>query len=273
MPRAIPLTGTATWWPSTLYQTTTLELRRAGERLLFDPGISPWEIEELVSASTMPITQVLVTHADWDHVMALGILSDAHVTASSAAAERIRSGTARTEVEREAGQMLVPYRSLERLHVDQTVDPPADVRLGAWRAVCTPAPGHTDDGLITWLPEEHLLVVGDYLSALEIPSCYHSVQEYRTTLQALISLIERERPQFIVVGHGRPHTSEAALKIADEDLAYIEAVLAHAEAGCPEDRAEKIAVPARSAGAGDHAVHAANVARACEATAAVATPG
>jgi glyoxylase-like metal-dependent hydrolase (beta-lactamase superfamily II) len=273
MPRAIPLTGTATWWPSTLYQTTTLELRRAGERLLFDPGISPWEIEELVSASTMPITQVLVTHADWDHVMALGILSDANVTASSAAAERVRSGVARTEVEREAGQMLVPYRSLERLHVDQTVDPPADVRLGAWRAVCTPAPGHTDDGLITWLPEEHLLVVGDYLSALEIPSCYHSVQEYRGTLQTLISLIERERPQFIVVGHGRPHTSEEALRLADEDLDYIEAVLAYAEAGCPPDRAEKIAVPARVAGAGDDAVHAANVARACAATAAVATSG
>jgi hypothetical protein len=45
MPRAVPLTGTATWWPSTLYQTTTLELRRAGERLLIDPGVSPWEIE------------------------------------------------------------------------------------------------------------------------------------------------------------------------------------------------------------------------------------
>ena len=49
MPRAIPLTGTATWWPSTLYQTTTLELRRAGERLLIDPGVSPWEIAEVLA--------------------------------------------------------------------------------------------------------------------------------------------------------------------------------------------------------------------------------
>jgi glyoxylase-like metal-dependent hydrolase (beta-lactamase superfamily II) len=273
MPRAIPLTGTATWWPSTLYQTTTLELRRAGERLLIDPGISPWEIEELVSASTMPVTQVLITHADWDHVMALGVLSDVPVTASRAAAERIRSGIARAEIEREAGQLLVPYRSLDRLHVEQTVDPPADVRLGAWRATCRPAPGHTDDGLIAWLPDEHLLVVGDYLSALEIPSCYSSVGDYRTTLQALVSVIERERPQFIVVGHGRPHTSEQALRIADEDLRYIEAVLAYADAGCPPDRAAQIAVPVRPAGAGDQVVHAANIARACEATAAVATSG
>lgn len=273
MPRAIPLTGTATWWPSTLYQTTTLELRRAGERLLIDPGISPWEIEEIVSASTMPVTEVLVTHGDWDHVMALGILSDAHVTASSTTAQRIRSGTARAEIEREAAPLLLPHRSTERLHVEQEVDPPADVRLGAWRAVCRPGLGHTDDGLITWLPDEHLLVVGDYLSALEIPSCYSSVPDYRATLQTLIGVIERERPQFVVVGHGRPHTSEQALRIADEDVEYLEAVLAYAEAGCPPERAEQITVPARLAGSGDLTVHAANVARACEAAASVATSG
>jgi glyoxylase-like metal-dependent hydrolase (beta-lactamase superfamily II) len=273
MPRAIPLTGTATWWPSTLYQTTTLELRRAGERLLIDPGISPWEIDEIVTSSTMPVTEVLITHADWDHVMALGILSDAHVTASAAAAERIRSGQARADIEREAGALLLPHRSIERLHVEQEVDPPADVRLGAWRAACRSGPGHTDDGLITWLPDEHLLVVGDYLSALEIPSCYSSVSDYRSTLQTLVSVIERERPQFVVVGHGRPHTSEAALRIADEDLEYLEAVLAHADAGCPPEQADKIVIPQRMAGAGDRSVHAANVARACEAATAVATSG
>ncbi len=47
------------------------------------------------------------------------------------------------------------------------------------------APGHTDDGLIVWLPDEHLLVVGDYLSGLEIPVAYDSVAAYKTTLQTL----------------------------------------------------------------------------------------
>jgi hydroxyacylglutathione hydrolase len=273
MPRAVPLTGTATWWPSTLYQTTTLELRRAGERLLVDPGISPWEVEEVVSASTMPVTQVLVTHADWDHVMGLGMLPDAHVTASRASAERIRSGAARAEIAREAAEFLIPLRSLERLHVEQEVDAPAEVRMGSWRGVCRAAPGHTDDGLIVSLPDEHLLVVGDYLSALEIPGVYDSVTAYRSTLQTLAGVIERERPQYVVVGHGKPHTSDEALRIADEDLAYLEAVLAHAEAGCPPDHAERIAVPARSAGAADRIMHAANVARACEAAGAAVAQG
>lgn len=273
MPRAIPLTGTATWWPSTLYQTTTLELRRAGERLLVDPGISPWEIEEVVGASAMPVTQVLVTHSDWDHVMALGLLSDVHVTASSAAADRIRSGVARQEIERETAEFLISHRSIDRLHVDQVVDPPAEVRMGPWLGVCRAGPGHTDDGLIVSLPDEHLLVVGDYLSALEIPGVYDSVSAYRSTLQELVGVIERERPLYIVVGHGKPHTSDEAIRIAEEDLVYLEAVLAHAESGGRPDQAEQIAIPERAAGAADRTMHAANVARACEAAGTVAAQG
>jgi glyoxylase-like metal-dependent hydrolase (beta-lactamase superfamily II) len=273
MPRAIPLTGTATWWPSTLYQTTTLELRRAGERLLVDPGISPWEIEEVVTASTMQVTQVLVTHSDWDHVMALGLLPDAHVTASRAAAERIRSGVAREEIERETAEFLISHRAIERLHVEQEVDPPAEVRMGPWLGVCRPGPGHTDDGLIVSLPDEHLLVVGDYLSGLEIPGVYDSVAAYKATLETVVGVIERERPLYVVVGHGKPHTSDEALRIAAEDIEYLDAVLAHAEAGCPPNRAEQIAVPERAAGAADRTMHAANVARACEAAGAVAAQG
>jgi glyoxylase-like metal-dependent hydrolase (beta-lactamase superfamily II) len=273
MPRAIPLTGTVTWWPSTLYQTTTLELRRAGERLLVDPGISPWEIDEVVAASAMPVTQVLITHADWDHVMAIGSLTGVQITAGTAAAERVRSGAARESILREAGALYVPHRSVDRLRVDVTVDPPADVRVGPWRAACRPAPGHTDDGIAIWLPDEHVLVVGDYLSSLEIPACHGSVADYRDTLQALSAMVERERPQFVVVGHGRPHTTEQALRIAAEDLAYIEAVLAHAEAGRTAAEAGRIALPERLAGESDRAVHDANVGRACDAVAGLPAQG
>jgi hydroxyacylglutathione hydrolase len=273
MPRAIPLTGTATWWPSTLYQTTTLELRRAGERLLIDPGISPWEVEEVLAASAMQVTQVLVTHSDWDHVMGLGMLPDVQVTAGNLAAARIRSGAARAEVEQEAAGLLLPHRALEKLHVDQEVHPPNEVRMGPWLGVCRPAGGHTEDCIVATLPDEHLLVVGDYLSSLEIPAAHHSMSDYRDTLQMLVGVIERERPLYVVVGHGKPHTSDEALRLADEDLEYVEAVLAHAQAGCPPEDAGRIAVPGRAAGAADLTVHAENVARACAAGDAIAAAG
>jgi len=221
----------------------------------------------------MPVTQVLVTHSDWDHVMALGLLPDVHVTASSAAADRIRSGVARQEIERESAEFLIAHRAIDRLHVEQVVDPPAEVRMGPWRGVCRAAPGHTDDGLIISLPDEHLLVVGDYLSALEIPGVYDSVAAYRTTVQDLAGVIERERPLYVVVGHGKPHTSDEALRIAAEDLEYLEAVLAHAEAGGQPDEAERIAFPQRSIGNADRTMHASNVARACEAAGATVAQG
>jgi hypothetical protein len=99
------------------------------------------------------------------------------------------------------------------------------------------------------------------------------VSAYRDTLEALVGVIERERPQYVVVGHGKPQTSEDALRIADEDLAYLEAVLAHAKAGCPPEDVDRIAVPQRGAGSADRTMHAANVAKACEAAAAVGAQG
>jgi hypothetical protein len=63
-----------------------------------------------------------------------------------------------------------------------------------------------------------------------------------------------------VVGHGAPHTAGRALEIAAEDFAYLDAVVAVAEAGGTQEDARRIARPRR--GIEDDEVHAANVAAA-----------
>lgn len=267
MPRATPLTGHAIWWPSTLYQTTTLELRRDGQRLLIDPGISPWEIDEVVSAHSDPVGRILITHADWDHVLGIPALPSARVIASTGAAARVTSGAVRSDVQKEAREAYVTYGDLDLLRIDHAVEPPSEADLGPWHAVFRAGRGHTEDGLLISFPEEGLLVAGDYLSALEIPAAYVSVVDYRATLHTLIGVIERERPAHVVVGHGPPHTADGALRIADQDLDYIEAVLAFAEAGCNAEHAERIAVPDRGGGPFDSESHARNVRLACEALA------
>ncbi len=270
MTRSMPLTENATWWPSTLFQTTTLELRRNGKRLLVDPGISLWEIDEVVAARGGPVTEVLTTHADWDHVMAIGLLPEATITASRAAQERITSGEARESVEKEAAEFNIDHSGMELLRVDRVIDAPAELTMGEWPAVFRPGPGHTPDGLVTWFPEDELLVVGDYISSIEIPWAYDSVAAYRDTLRMLIGVIEREQPRFVVGGHGRPNRRDQALAIADEDLDYLEAVIAFAEAGCPAEHAGRIAVPVRSTATYGPQAHAANVKLACETVAATA---
>jgi glyoxylase-like metal-dependent hydrolase (beta-lactamase superfamily II) len=265
MPRATPLTEHAIWWPSTLYQTTTLELRRDGKRMLIDPGISPWEIEEVVESHADPVGHVLLTHADWDHILGVPHLPDATVVASTGAAVRIESGDARSGAESSAREAYVTHGDLGALRVDQPVDAPCEMDIGPWHVLFRSGNGHTDDGVLTSLPEQALMITGDYLSELEIPAAYHSVSDYRDTLHTLIGVIERERPRYVVVGHGRPHTSDRALEIADQDLDYIEAVLAFAEAGCAAEHAERIAVPDRGGCAYDQESHARNVRLACEA--------
>ncbi|MGN6377892.1 MAG: MBL fold metallo-hydrolase [Gaiellales bacterium] len=265
MPRAMPLTEHAIWWPSTLYQTTTLELRRDGRRMLIDPGISPWEIEEVVEAHADPVGHVLITHADWDHVLGIPHLPEATVVGSTSAAARIESSDARTSTETSARDAYVTFGDLGRLRVDHAVEPPCEMDLGPWHALFRAGRGHTEDGVVTSFPEDELVVAGDYLSELEIPAAYASVSDYRNTLHTLIGVIERERPRYVVVGHGRPHTTERALEIADQDLDYIDAVLAYAEAGCEPGHAERIAVPDRGGGAYDQEAHTRNVRLACEA--------
>jgi len=262
--RALELTKTATWWPSVLWQTTTLTVARGDERLLVDPGIAPWEVRE---AAEDGATQVLITHADWDHVMGIGLLPDATVHATSTAAERIRSGEALADVERFSRQFAVPLEGLDGLRVEELLVPAPDTAsIGPWQAVCHLAPGHTPDGVATWLPDEGLLIVGDYLSPIEIPFAHDSAWAYRETLLMLAGLIERERPAQVVVGHGRPLDADAALRIALEDLAYVEGIIGYAESGGDADGAAGVPHPDRD-GWDDGDEHVANIRRACEAVA------
>jgi hydroxyacylglutathione hydrolase len=261
MPRARSISPSATWWPSVLWQTTTLEVVRDGERLLVDPGIAPWEVEE---AARDGAAHVLITHADWDHVMGIGLLPGATVWAGSAAAVRIRSGEAKASVESQAKVYGVPLEGLEGLRVDRELPAQPDTfRLGPWQAECHSTTGHTPDGVTTWLPEEGLLVVGDYLSEQEVPFIYDSAWNYRTTLHTLIGLIERHEPAHVVVGHGSPHTAARAAEIAAEDLEYVERLIAFAESGSTADGADDLPYPQRG-GSSDPEEHRANVVRTCD---------
>jgi hypothetical protein len=65
-----------------------------------------------------------------------------------------------------------------------------------------------------------------------------------------------------VVGHGRPHAPERALEIAAQDAAYVDALIAFAEAGGTPERAAEVPFPDRG-GNDDANEHRSNVERAC----------
>jgi hypothetical protein len=82
----------------------------------------------------------------------------------------------------------------------------------------------------------------------------------------LTGVIERDRPALVVIGHGPPHQSDAALRVAAEDIAYVEALIRHAEAGGSPDSPRDVRHPQR--GSDDEVEHAGNLRRTCEAVAA-----
>jgi hydroxyacylglutathione hydrolase len=254
--RPFEVSGSVRWWPSALFQTTTLEVVRDSARLLVDPGVAPWEIGEVAGDGD---ADVLITHADWDHVLGIGILESARITASRAAAERLRAPGAGEEIERQAAEYYVPCEHLELLRVDRAVEPPAEIQIGPWSAVCRATPGHTSDGMAISIPEEGLLVVGDYLSELEIPFVNSSAPDYERTLELLVQVIEDERPEHVVVGHGPPHAARRALELAEEDLAYVRALRSHVAGGGSLEDAAAVPHPRRDV-VGDAEAHRQNVA-------------
>jgi glyoxylase-like metal-dependent hydrolase (beta-lactamase superfamily II) len=81
-----------------------------------------------------------------------------------------------------------------------------------------------------------LLIVGDYLSGVEIPWIHGTVADYRATLARFAPLVEQA--ETVVPGHGAPNDHDTALRILDEDVDYLDA-LERGEEKLPEGRDTK----------------------------------
>jgi glyoxylase-like metal-dependent hydrolase (beta-lactamase superfamily II) len=101
---------------------------------------------------------------------------------------------------------------------------PGRVELGDSELELHPAEGHTPDGMALFARSQGVLVVGDYLSDVEIPwiSEGGSAEDYRATLARLGALVEEA--DTVVPGHGSPHDRETTLRILDEDVDYFDAL-------------------------------------------------
>ncbi len=76
--------------------------------------------------------------------------------------------------------------------------------------------------MAVFAPWMGVLVVGDYLSPVEIPmiSPGGSVDDYRSTLAALAPVVERASS--VVPGHGAVLDRDEALRVLEEDVAYLD---------------------------------------------------
>jgi glyoxylase-like metal-dependent hydrolase (beta-lactamase superfamily II) len=103
-----------------------------------------------------------------------------------------------------------------------------------------------------WAPWTGVLACGDYLSPVELPmlSGGGSLAAYRETLIRLRVLVEQAT--WVIPGHGSPLEREPALKVLEEDSAYLQQLAADPPAS---------ALPRSRSGAAQKRIHEANLAR------------
>lgn len=204
-----------------LWETTSLLVPGEGESLVVDPAITADEVAVIGRRAVelgAPVRHVLITHGDWDHVCGIGGFPEAAVAMGEETAEKVESGKAEESVQRAVDALGFLPAGPPR--VDQAVERGAAVALGPFVVETFALVGHTPDGSGFRLRELGLLIVGDYLSAVEFPFAT-SPSAYRMTLAGLLELLREDPPETVIPGHGPPISAEEAIGIAEADLGYL----------------------------------------------------
>jgi glyoxylase-like metal-dependent hydrolase (beta-lactamase superfamily II) len=215
---------------SRIWQTTCTIVRGGEETFIVDSPVLPDELEilpALLEQSRFPtLSGLLVTHADWDHLLGRLAFPQATLGCARTSAQRMHStpGAPQRELRAFDEEHYVQRTKPLALGSVQALDVPGGCEIGPHELELHPAEGHTADGMAIWIGWAGVLVVGDHLSTVEIPMLGEggSVDSYLATLERLRRLITSA--EHVVPGHGPVLSAECALAVLEEDVAYLSAL-------------------------------------------------
>jgi glyoxylase-like metal-dependent hydrolase (beta-lactamase superfamily II) len=259
--RAVSVSPDALVVTSAFWQTNAVALRAGGEAVLIDSPYLPDELDALpglLAGADFEPDGLLATHADFDHLLGRLAFPGLTLGLGESSVERLRRepGQAQRELRDYDARFYISRPAPLALGQVQGLPVPGRVDLGTGEGAIElelqPAEGHTSDGMALLAEPLGLLVVGDYLSDVEIPwiSDGGSLADYRATLARLAPLLERAST--VVPGHGAPHTRAEALRLLDEDVDYLDAL---------ERGDERGALPAGRDTKAQREIHAENLGR------------
>jgi glyoxylase-like metal-dependent hydrolase (beta-lactamase superfamily II) len=217
---------------SRFWQTTCTVVRAGDEGFVIDSPVYPDELEAIpgvLEQAGFPVSGLLATHADWDHLLGRIAYPEASLGCGESTSRRLAAepGEAQRQLRDFDEEHYVDDRPPLALGGVQSLPVPGRLALGSAdrELELHPADGHTPDGTAFYIPWLNVLVCGDYLSPVEIPwlSPGGSVDAYLGTLERLRGLVERA--ETVVPGHGRPLSRVDALAVLEEDVAYLRALV------------------------------------------------
>ena len=241
---------------SRLWRTTATIVRSGEEAFVIDSPVFPDELEmlpSLLEQAHFPFSGLLATHGDWDHLLGRLAFPGASLGVAETTSARLRAhpGEAQRELRDFDEHHYVARPDPLALGSVEALPVPGYCGIGEGELELHPADGHTADGMAVWIPWAKVLVCGDYLSPVEIPTPGASIEAYLATLGRLEPLLEQA--QYVVPGHGGPIDQAAAQRLLEEDRAYLAALREQPPAG--------IVLPAARRDAEQRRLHGANVAR------------
>jgi glyoxylase-like metal-dependent hydrolase (beta-lactamase superfamily II) len=231
---------------SGVWQTTCTAVRSGDEGFVIDSPIMPEELEALPALfeqAGFPVNGLLATHADWDHLLGKLAFPERSLGLGEASAQRLNAelGAPQRRLREFDAEWYIDGRRPLGLADFQSLPTPGRISIGSETVnelEVHPSDGHTGDGVAFWVPWAEVLICGDYLSPVEVPMISAgsggSLDAYRETLFRLSPLVNNAAT--VVPGHGAPLTSERALEILAEDLAYLEALASGIDASLPDGR-------------------------------------
>jgi glyoxylase-like metal-dependent hydrolase (beta-lactamase superfamily II) len=241
--RAVSISPDALVVTSGFWQTNAIALRVGEEAVLIDSPYLPDELDALpglLAGAGFEPDGLLATHADFDHLLGRLTFPGMTLGLAESSVERLRRepGDAQRALRQYDAEFYVSRPAPLALGQVQALPVPGHVEIGDRELELHPAEGHTPDGMALFDRAQGLLIVGDYLSDVEIPwiSEGGSLADYRATLARLAPLVEEAST--VVPGHGAPHDRETTLRLLDEDVDYLDA-LERGEERLPSGRDSK----------------------------------
>jgi glyoxylase-like metal-dependent hydrolase (beta-lactamase superfamily II) len=233
------------------------EAPAGGETFVIDSPILPDELAMLPSlleqAHFPPPHGLLATHADWDHLLGRIPFPDATLGCAETSAVRLQShpGAAQRELRAFDEELYIVRERPLQLGAFQALPVPGSCAIGDFELELHPAPGHTADGMAILASWAGVLIVGDYLSNIEIPTIGTGgdAESLCETLRRLRPLVARA--EHIVPGHGPVLDSQRALEVLEQDAGYLEQL---------RERGADAELPRGRRSAAQRELHAANVA-------------
>lgn len=198
-----------------------------GETFVIDSPVLPNELDALPAlieqARFPPPSGLLATHGDWDHLLGRLAFSGVALGCAESTAKRLAAspGEAQRELRAFDEGLMIERAHPLALGSVQALPVPGRCDIGARGLELHAAGGHTLDGMALAIGWAGVLVAGDYISTVELPTLNEGgdLDAYVATLERVRGLVDDA--SHVVPGHGPVLGRDRAVVALTEDLAYL----------------------------------------------------